>query len=177
VEARKPKRTEPAAGEASTEGKPGKSRSRTVFTLSEEETEELGAAIARGLRGSELLLLSGDLGLGKTVLARGVASGLGIAREDVSSPSFSLVQEYRGGRMSMFHVDLYRLADGEDLESLGLDEILAGDAVTVVEWGEKLPAYYRRDAIRVRLFDMGEGSRRIEIDDASVEPPPRRGDA
>ena len=149
---------------------------RTVFSLSEEETVDLGRSLAHGLRGGELILLVGDLGLGKTVFARGVAIGLDVAAEDVSSPSFTLIQEYRGGRLPIFHVDLYRLHDAEELGTLGLDEILATDAVVVVEWGEKLPPFYTREAVRVDFHDVGEGCRRIEL--SGIAPTPeRRGDA
>lgn len=180
VEPPRPKDPHPAdepPDEARAGARDGRSGGRTVFTLNEEETEQLGVSLARGLRGGELVLLSGDLGLGKTVLARGLATGLGIAREDVNSPSFTLVQQYRGGRLTMHHVDLYRLSEGDDLESLGLDDIVGGSGVTVVEWGERLPPYYRRDAVRVRLYDMGEGCRRIEIDPAPTGSPKRVGDA
>jgi tRNA threonylcarbamoyladenosine biosynthesis protein TsaE len=136
---------------------------RTVFSLSDDETLELGRTVARGLRGGELILLEGDLGLGKTVFAKGIAAGLGIAPEDVTSPSFTLVQEYAGGRFPMFHVDLYRLEDPEELATIGIDEVLSGGGVVVVEWGERLPPYLRRGAIRVSFHDIGEGSRRIEI--------------
>jgi tRNA threonylcarbamoyladenosine biosynthesis protein TsaE len=134
-----------------------------VYTLSEEETFDLGRNFSRGLNGGELILLEGDLGLGKTVFARGVAAGLGVAPEDVHSPSFTLVQEYRGGRLRMFHVDLYRIEEGDDIESLGLDEILTFGAVVLVEWGERLPAHLRDTATRIRFADVGEDSRRIEI--------------
>jgi tRNA threonylcarbamoyladenosine biosynthesis protein TsaE len=151
-------------------------RTHTVFTLTEEETLELGRATGRGLRGGELVLLEGDLGLGKTVFARGIAAGLGVPPEEVSSPSFTLIQEYRGGRLLVYHVDLYRIHSDEELATLGLDEILDSNAVVVVEWGEKLAPRQRRDAIVVRFHDVGEGSRRIELfgrpDHAA-----RRGDA
>jgi tRNA threonylcarbamoyladenosine biosynthesis protein TsaE len=136
---------------------------RTVFSLSEDETADLGRTLARGMKGGELVLLVGELGLGKTVFARGVATGLGIPAEDVNSPSFTLVQEYAGGRLPMFHVDLYRLASSEEVETLGLDDLLASDAIVVIEWGDKLPPHYKRGAITVRFHDVGEGSRRIEI--------------
>jgi len=153
-------------------------RAQTVFSLSEEETVELGRATSRGLRGGELVLLVGDLGLGKTVFARGMALGLGIAAEEVSSPSFTLIQEYGGGRLTLFHVDLYRINTDEELATLGLEEILDSNAVVVVEWGEKLPPHQRRDAIVVRFHDVGEGSRRIEVIPRSTpERAERRGDA
>jgi len=167
-----PSRPRAAAGPA------GPESARTVFSLSAEETLELGRATARGLRGGELMLLEGDLGLGKTVFARGIAVGLGIPAEDVSSPSFTLIQEYRGGRLAMYHVDLYRLSTAEEIGTLGLEEILDSDAVVVVEWGEKLPPHQRRDAIVVRFHDVGEGSRRIELlGRPDPENAARRGDA
>lgn len=137
----------------------------------------MGRALARGLKGGELIVLEGDLGLGKTVFARGIAHELGIAPEDVSSPSFTLVQEYRGGRVPVFHVDLYRIDVSEEVGTLGVEEILAAGGVVVVEWGEKLPPYLRRGAVTVRFHDLGEGSRRIEIVPEPKNPAPRRGDA
>jgi len=154
---------------------PGKPR--TVYSLSEEETYDFGRNFARNLRGGELILLQGELGLGKTVFARGVAAGLGVAPEDVSSPSYTLVQEYTGGRTPMFHVDLYRLEETEETESLGLEEILSAGGVIVVEWGEKLPVYYRRDGMTIQFHDVGEGSRRIEVFSRAKTEAPVRGDA
>jgi len=151
-------------------------RTRTVFSLTEEETFELGRVTARGLRGGELVLLEGDLGLGKTVFARGIAAGLGVAPEDVSSPSFTLIQEYRGGRLVLYHVDLYRMNSDEEIATLGLEEILDSSAVVIVEWGDKLSPRQRQDAIVVRFHDVGEGSRRIEVL-GRREPGARRGDA
>lgn len=148
----------------------------SVFSLAEHETQELGANVARGLAGGELILLEGDLGLGKTVFARGVAIGLGVDPEDVSSPSFTLVQEYCGGRLPLFHVDLYRLDGADELETIGLDEILTAGGVVLVEWGDRLPPRYRGEAMVVRLHDLGEGARKIEIEPSQAERP-RRGDA
>ena len=157
-------------------GTPARPDAESVFSLSEEETLELGRNLARGLKGGELILLEGDLGMGKTVFARGVAVGLGIREDEVRSPSFTLVHEYEGGRCPLFHVDLYRLDDGDELEGLGLEELTEGGGVVLVEWGEKLPPWYKRDALTVRFLDLGEGSRRIEID-RSDAPAERRGDA
>jgi tRNA threonylcarbamoyladenosine biosynthesis protein TsaE len=154
------------------------SGSRTVFSLSEEETVELGRGIGRALKGGELLLLQGDLGFGKTVFVRGVAAALGVPPEEVSSPSFSLVHEYRGGRVPLFHLDLYRLdSPDEEVGALGIEEILAGGGVVLVEWGEKLPPFLRRGATTIRFHDVGEGSRRIEILAESATPERPRGDA
>jgi tRNA threonylcarbamoyladenosine biosynthesis protein TsaE len=111
-----------------------------------------------------LLLLEGDLGYGKTVLARGVAAALGIPPEEVSSPSFTLIHEYKGGRIPMFHLDLYRLdAPEEEVGALGLEDIRSAGGVVLVEWGERLPPFLRRGATTIRFHDVGEGSRRIEI--------------
>jgi tRNA threonylcarbamoyladenosine biosynthesis protein TsaE len=140
------------------------SGARTVFSLSEDETLDLGRGLGRALKGGELLLLEGDLGYGKTVFARGIALALGIPPEEVSSPSFTLVHEYTGGRVPLFHIDLYRLeSPDEEVGSLGIEEILAVGGVVLVEWGEKLPPFLKRGATTIRFHDVGEGSRRIEI--------------
>jgi tRNA threonylcarbamoyladenosine biosynthesis protein TsaE len=168
------------APESSPERAPTSARTRygrTIFSLSEEETCDLGRTFAISLKGGELILLEGELGLGKTVFARGIAVGLGIPAEDVSSPSFTLVQEYGGGRLNMFHVDLYRLNSSEELSTLGIEEILSSGGVVVVEWGEKLPPYYHASAITVRLHDVGEGSRRVELNQPAGDGPHRLGDA
>ncbi len=134
-----------------------------MFTLSEQETLDLGRSFGTRLRGGELVLLVGDLGLGKTVFARGVALGLGIDGDEVCSPSYTLIQQYDGGRIPMVHVDLYRIEDDDGLLTLGLDELLDSGAVVVVEWGERVPLALRRGAISILFSDLGEGSRRIEI--------------
>ena len=159
-------------------GTAGATGSRTVFSLSEEETMDLGRGLGRALKGGELLLLEGDLGYGKTVFARGVAASLGVEPEEVSSPSYTLVHEYRGGRVPLFHLDLYRLdSPEEEVGALGIEEILAAGGVVLVEWGEKLPPFLRRGATTIRFHDVGEGSRRIEILAESTTATKPRGDA
>ena len=124
-------KVKPNAGGAP--GATAPSGSRTVFSLSEEETVDLGRGLGRALKGGELLLLQGDLGYGKTVFARGVAMALGILPEEVSSPSFTLVHEYKGGRVPLFHLDLYRLeTPEEEVGALGIEEILAAGGVVLV---------------------------------------------
>lgn len=152
-------------------------RRATIFSLSEDETFALGQTIGRGLKGGELLLLEGELGLGKTVLVKGIADGLGIDADEVTSPSYTLVHEYEGGRCAMFHVDLYRLDAIEELGSLGLEEIMAAGGVIVVEWGDKLPGGLRRGATTIQFRDMGEGSRQIEILPTGPAPPRVESDA
>src|SRR5215475_16180767 len=95
----------------------------TVTSHSQDETADVGRQLASTLEPGSVLLLVGDLGAGKTALVRGLAEGLGVLPEEVSSPTFTLVQEYRGGRVPLFHVDLYRLDDVREIEDLGLDEI------------------------------------------------------
>ena len=95
----------------------------------------------------------------------------------MASPSFTLVQEHLDGRLPLYHVDLYRLDNPDDVESLGLEELMASGGVVVVEWGEKLPSYFRRDALVIRFHDVGEGSRRIELLPDPRAPRKRRNDA
>lgn len=142
---------------------------RTVFSLSEQETVEFGRSFAQQLRGGELVLLRGALGAGKTVFARGVAIGLDIDPEEVSSPSYALIHEYRGGRLDVFHIDLYRLEQPEETETLGIEDLLDSGGVVLAEWGERLPAYYRRNAVLISFHDIGEGSRRIDVMPADAE--------
>ena len=166
------------ANSATAPGAAAAPASRTVFSLSEEETVDLGRGLGRALKGGELLLLQGDLGYGKTVFVRGVASALGILPEEVSSPSYTLVHEYKGGRIPLFHLDLYRLdTPEEEVGALGIEDILSAGGVVLVEWGEKLPPFLRRGATTIRFHDVGEGSRRIEILAESATPAKPRGDA
>ena len=138
--------------------------SRTVITRSEAQTRALAEALARSLRAGDVVLLFGDLGMGKTVFARGLARGLGVAEAHVRSPSFTLVNRY-DGRETVYHVDLYRIDRPGDLEELGLEEILGGDGVAVVEWAERLGPYRPERAIAVRLTDRGGNEREIIIED------------
>ena len=126
-------------------------------TASEQETIALGEAIARGLRAPALVLLIGNLGAGKTTLAKGIVNGLGAADPDeVSSPTFTLIHEYGGGRA--YHVDLYRLDDPREVATLGLDEIFDRDAVVLIEWGERFPQLLpsRRTEIRIAALPSDE---------------------
>ena len=104
---------------------------------------------------------SGDLGAGKTAFVRGLAEGLGVDADEVTSPTFTLVHEYRGGRVPLIHVDLYRL-ETADLAEIGLDEDLAGEGVVAVEWSERLTRQVP-GAIRIRIEDMGGDSREIAL--------------
>jgi tRNA threonylcarbamoyladenosine biosynthesis protein TsaE len=123
---------------------------QSQVTHSEEETIELGRQIARELPRRAVVLLIGNLGAGKTTLAKGIVSGLGAAApEDVSSPTFTLIHEYGAG--SVYHIDLYRLDTPIQVATLGLDEILDREAVVLIEWGERFPDLWPRERIEIRL--------------------------
>ncbi len=109
-----------------------------VITHSEAETAAVGRSLASALPGGSIVLLSGDLGAGKTAFVRGLAEGLGIDPLEVSSPTFTLIQEYRGGRLPLHHVDLYRLTSIE-VDDLGLDEMTLDAGITAIEWPDRLP--------------------------------------
>ncbi len=130
-------------------------------TGSEAGTRLVASRLALTLTAGSAILLSGELGVGKTAFVRGIAAGLGIDPDDVTSPTFTLVHEYRGGRLPLVHLDLYRL-DRADLDDIGLDPDLAARGVLAVEWAERLvrpPA----DAIHVRIADVGREERTITI--------------
>ena len=134
---------------------------RVFHTASEEETIALGEKIARELPRKAVVLLIGDLGAGKTTLAKGIAQGLNAASaDDVSSPTFTLIHEY-GDRV--YHVDLYRLDTAAEVATLGLDEIFDREAVVLVEWGERFPGLMPAPRVEIRLEAEGEDQRRIEI--------------
>ncbi len=131
-------------------------------TESPEETQRLGFRLARRLPVPSVVLLSGALGTGKTTLARGLALGLGLEDPSlVNSPSFTLVNIYRG-RCPIYHVDLYRLEGQRDLYSIGLDEFMGRDGVTIVEWSERL-FYPAEAAVIIELKDAGENSRIVRV--------------
>ena len=113
------------------------------------------------LSAGDLVLLYGDLGAGKTAFVKGLAEGLGVPHDEVSSPTFTLIQEYRGGRLVLFHADLYRLDDPREIDDLGLDEI-AADGVLAIEWAEKLPRP-APGAIVVRIAHGDADSRTVTL--------------
>ena len=129
----------------------------TLTTHSESETAAAGRELAATLGPETAVLLFGDLGAGKTAFVRGLAEGLGADPSDVSSPTFTLIQEYRGGRLPLLHVDLYRLDDSREIDDLGLEELGSG-GVVAIEWAEKLPRPIPR-SIAVRI-EHGEGDTR-----------------
>jgi len=139
-----------------------------VRTCGEDETRRLAGRLAAALSGGEVIGLRGDLGAGKTVFVQGLARGLG-AREPATSPSFVIVHEHPG-RLRLCHVDLYRL-NPDQVEDLGLQDLVAADTVVAIEWSERLPARLRR-AVSINIaieFGKGESQRRLRIAAASGE--------
>lgn len=131
----------------------------TFRTASEDETIALGEKLARGLPGRAAVLLIGNLGAGKTTLAKGIVNGLGAAQPDeVSSPTFTLIHEY-GEPPKVYHIDLYRLERADEVRSLGLEELFEKEAVVLVEWGERFPKFMPAERIEIRI-EAGEGDQR-----------------
>lgn len=133
----------------------------THVTVGEAETRAVAAALAADLQPGDLVLLHGDLGAGKTVFVKGLAEGLGLDPDGVTSPTFTLVHEYLGGRLPLLHLDLYRLT-ATDLDEVGLDPDQAARGVVVVEWAERLT---RRPAasLVVHIGDLGAEAREIRV--------------
>jgi tRNA threonylcarbamoyladenosine biosynthesis protein TsaE len=140
--------------------------SRGIVTHSEEETIRAGRELAAQLAPPVVVLLTGDLGAGKTTLTKGIISGLGAAREeDVTSPTFTLVHVFRNPATAarVYHVDLYRIATLHDLETLGLEDAFAEPSVVIVEWSERLAIRTDWPRVAVHLQHVDEHTRRIEI--------------
>ena len=135
-----------------------------TVTNSAAETRALGERLALGLQPGDTVILEGELGAGKSELARGIARGLGVT-ETVTSPSFTILNVYESGRCPLYHFDWYRLESEEELYELGMDEYLGGDGIAVVEWAERCPDAVPEDCIRIRLEATGEETRRITVND------------
>ena len=138
------------------------SASSALRTTSGAETEALAARLAPELRAGVVIALSGEMGTGKTTFVRGACRALGVTAP-VTSPTFTLVHEYRGGRLPLIHVDLYRL-ERADLDEIGLDQDLADKGVVAVEWSERLSRRIN-GALVVKITDQGDDRRSIEISD------------
>ena len=137
---------------------------REVLTHSPEETIAFGRSLAETLTPPKLVLLRGELGAGKTILVKGIAVGFHAAREeDVTSPTFTLVHEYRGPQVNVYHIDLYRVDTPRELETLGLDDLLAETSVLLIEWGEKFPRFIKERDMEIALKRVGESDRRITL--------------
>lgn len=141
--------------------------SQDTLTQSSEETIQQGRELGARLKPPVLVLLSGELGAGKTTLTKGIVSGLGAAREEeVTSPTFTLVHRYAGAAR-VYHVDLYRIGDFHDLETLGLEDVFSEHAVVIVEWPERFTLRTDWPIVRIHLSHVSENTRRIAISDES----------
>ena len=136
-----------------------------IITQSAEETIAFGRTLAELLAPPKLVLLRGDLGAGKTTLVKGIAAAFEAAEEpDVTSPTFTLVHEYRGPRASLYHIDLYRIDTPRELETLGLEDMRSeAGSILLIEWGEKFPRLVRERDVEISLERAGENARRITI--------------
>jgi len=135
-----------------------------VTTHSAEETIAFGRTLAELLSPPRLVLLRGDLGAGKTTLVKGIAAAFEAAsEEDVTSPTFTLIHEYRGPRANLFHIDLYRIDTLRELDTLALDDLRADNSILLIEWGEKFPRLVRERDVEITLEREGESGRRIRV--------------
>lgn len=137
---------------------------REVTTYSAEETIAFGRTLAQLLSPPKMVLLRGDLGAGKTTLVKGIAAGFEAAtEEDVTSPTFTLIHEYRGPQANLYHIDLYRIDTQRELDTLALDDLRAEDSILLIEWGEKFPRFVRERDVEIWLEREGENGRRIRV--------------
>jgi tRNA threonylcarbamoyladenosine biosynthesis protein TsaE len=135
------------------------------ITHSAEETVALGRKLAPELKTARMVILRGDLGAGKTTLVKGIAEGLQAAsQDDITSPTFTLVHEFRGPEVNLFHVDLYRVDTPRELDTLGLDELFAEDGnLVLLEWGEKFPRFVNECDVEISLERLGDRERKIKV--------------
>jgi tRNA threonylcarbamoyladenosine biosynthesis protein TsaE len=135
-----------------------------LVTRSAEETTALGRSLVSILAPPKLVVLRGDLGAGKTTLVKGIAEGFRAASaDDVTSPTFTLVHEYHGPDANIYHIDLYRVDTPAQLETLGLDDLIAENSILLIEWGEKFARFLHERDVEIALERVGEQQRRIRI--------------
>jgi len=140
------------------------SKVREFVTHSPEETVALGRELVALLTPPKLVVLRGTLGAGKTTLAKGIAEGFHAASEDdVTSPTFTLVHEYRGPSVNVYHIDLYRVDTPRQLETLGLDDLVGEHNLLLVEWGEKFSRFVNQSDLEIALERMGENDRKVRV--------------
>ena len=142
-----------------------------IESRSAEETFALGKKLGERAKPGQIYTLDGDLGAGKTVFTKGVAAGLGIT-EPVSSPTFTIVQEYEGGRMPLYHFDVYRIGDLEEMEAIGYDDCFFGEGVCLIEWAERILELLPENVIRITIGkqpEMGFDYRKIQIEGMETE--------
>jgi tRNA threonylcarbamoyladenosine biosynthesis protein TsaE len=137
---------------------------REVTTNSPDETIAFGRTLDVLLTPPKLVLLRGDLGAGKTTLVKGIAAAFeASSEEDVTSPTFTLIHEYRGPRANLYHIDLYRIDTQRELDTLALDDLRGDDSILLIEWGEKFPWFVRERDVEISLERDGENRRQIHV--------------
>lgn len=146
---------------------PGESQSsliREITSHSAEETIAFGKTLCELLAPPKLVLLRGDLGAGKTTLVKGIAAAFEAAsEEDVTSPTFTLIHEYRGPVANLYHIDLYRIDTQRELDTLALDDLRSDDSILLIEWGEKFPRFVGQRDVEIVLEPRGENERKISV--------------
>ncbi|HET8888347.1 MAG TPA: tRNA (adenosine(37)-N6)-threonylcarbamoyltransferase complex ATPase subunit type 1 TsaE [Candidatus Angelobacter sp.] len=137
---------------------------KTFQTHSAEETTELGRRLAAGLKPGSIVLLRGDLGAGKTTMVKGIAEGFHAAKaEEVTSPTFTLIHEYRGPVVTLFHIDLYRIDTQRELDTLALDDLMTPQSILLIEWGEKFARFAKERDVEIAIEHRGADDRVITI--------------
>jgi tRNA threonylcarbamoyladenosine biosynthesis protein TsaE len=137
----------------------------TFDTHSAEETTELGRRLAAELKPGAVVLLRGDLGAGKTTLVKGIAEGFQAAKaEDVTSPTFTLIHEYRGPAVTLYHIDLYRIDTQRELDTLALDDLMGPRSILLIEWGEKFERFVRERDVEIAIEHRGGDERVVFLD-------------
>jgi tRNA threonylcarbamoyladenosine biosynthesis protein TsaE len=137
---------------------------KSFQTHSAEETTELGRRLASELKPGSVVLLRGDLGAGKTTMVKGIAEGFAAAEaERVTSPTFTLIHEYRGPRVTLYHIDLYRVDTQRELDTLALDDLMDGHSILLIEWGEKFERFAKERDVEIGIEHAGGDERRITV--------------
>jgi tRNA threonylcarbamoyladenosine biosynthesis protein TsaE len=137
---------------------------KTFTTHSAEETTDLGRRLAADLKPGSIVLLRGDLGAGKTTMVKGIAEGFQAAKaEDVTSPTFTLIHEYRGPEVTLFHIDLYRIDTQRELDTLALDDLMAPQSILLIEWGEKFERFAKERDVEIAIEHKGGDGRLVKI--------------
>ncbi len=137
---------------------------KTFQTHSAEETTELGRQLAAELKPGSIVLLRGDLGAGKTTMVKGIAEGFQAAKaDDVTSPTFTLIHEYRGPAVTLFHIDLYRIDTQRELDTLALDDLMSPNSILLIEWGEKFARFAKERDVEIAIEQRMEDERLISV--------------
>jgi len=137
---------------------------RTFHTSSAEATTELGRRLAAELQPGSVVLLRGDLGAGKTTLVKGIAEGFNAAHaEEVTSPTFTLIHEYRGPEVTLYHIDLYRIDTQRELDTLALDDLMTANSILLIEWGEKFARFVRERDVEIAIEHKGADERVVSF--------------